>query len=110
MKKWLAFSLIILIVGSFIFAEDDGFQKIQDYVVGVLIRLIRFAFALIMIVSGGILMFLGFKYLLSKGNIKELHQAFLYVILGLIVLFLALFAPNLLKNFLESFNPPQVSP
>lgn len=103
MKSVIIF-LIFALVLNLALAQNDGFQKIQDYVLKVLGRLIRFAFSLILFISSGILIFLGFKYFFSKGDVKELHKTFLYVILGLILLFAALFVPNLLRNFLESIG------
>lgn len=97
------FIIFILILNS-VFAEEDGFQKIQDYIIKVLRRLITFAFSLILFISGGILIFLGIKYFFAKENVKELHTTLLYVILGIILLFVALFIPNLLRNFLESIG------
>jgi len=96
--------LSFLIIFSFAFAEEDGFQKIQDEVFRILRNIIRFLFSALMLLSGLILIFLGIKYIFAKGDIKELHKTLLYVVLGIILLSSSFFVPNLIKNLIESLR------
>jgi|GEM_PF-1343616 len=100
----LSFFLIILIFFNFVFAEENGIQKIQDEVFRILKNIIMFLFSALMLLTGLVLLFLGLKYILAKGDIKKLHETLLYVVLGLILLVSSFFIPNLLKNLIESLR------
>jgi succinate dehydrogenase hydrophobic anchor subunit len=100
----LSLCLIFLIILSFVFAEEDGFQKIQDEVFRILRNIIMFLFSALMLLSGLVLLFLGVKYIFAKGDVKELHKMLLYVVLGIILLASSFFVPNLLKNLIEGLR------
>jgi len=104
MKKILLVLILILISSNLIWAQEDGFAKIEKEVFRILGNIIRFAFSALMLLGSLVLIFLGLKYIFAKGEVKELHQSFLYVILGLILLVSSFFIPNLLKNFIESLK------
>ncbi len=102
--RFIYLSLIFLIIFGFVKAEENGFQKIQDEVFRILKNIIMFLFSALMLLSGLVLLFLGVKYILAKGDIKELHKTLLYVVLGIILLVSSFFVPNLLKNLIESLR------
>ncbi|MDT7868438.1 MAG: hypothetical protein RQ894_01295 [Candidatus Pacebacteria bacterium] len=102
--RFLSLCLIFLIILGFVFAEEDGFQKIQDEVFRILRNIIMFLFSALMLLSGLVLLFLGVKYIFAKGDIKELHKTLLYVVLGIILLASSFFVPNLLKNLIEGLR------
>ncbi|GBD34557.1 hypothetical protein HRbin35_00287 [bacterium HR35] len=104
MKKILLILVLILIFNNLALAQEDGFAKIEKEVFRILTNIIRFAFSALMLFGSLVLIFLGLKYIFAKGEVKELHQSFLYVILGLILLIASFFVPNLLKNFIESLR------
>ena len=100
----LSLCLTFLIILSFVFAEEDGFQKIQNEVFRILRNIIMFLFSALMLLSGLVLLFLGVKYIFAKGDVKELHKTLLYVVLGIILLSSSFFVPNLLKNLIEGLR------
>jgi succinate dehydrogenase hydrophobic anchor subunit len=102
--RFLSLCLTFLIILSFVFAEENGFQKIQDEVFRILRNIIMFLFSALMLLSGLVLLFLGVKYIFSKGDVKELHKTLLYVVLGIILLASSFFVPNLLKNLIEGLR------
>jgi len=102
--RFLSLCLIFLIILNFVFAEEDGFQKIQNEVFRILRNIIMFLFSALMLLSGLVLLFLGVKYIFAKGDVKELHKTLLYVVLGIILLASSFFVPNLLKNLIEGLR------
>lgn len=104
MKNLFIFLFFSLSLINFSLAQESGIDKIQKEIFRILGNIIRFAFSALMLFSGLVLIFLGLKYIFAKGEIKELHQTFLYVILGLLLLVSSFFLPNLLKNLIESLR------
>lgn len=80
----------------------NGFSEIQKEVTKILERITTFLFTALMILASGFFIFLGIKYIIGWGDMKELHKSLLYLSLGIVLLIISLFVPNLLKNFIES--------
>jgi len=107
MKKKIIIILIFLLV-NFALAQDS-IDKIQDDILKILGNIIRFLFSVLMILASLLLIILGI-FLIVSGKEKyrilgqeiEARKAFLYLILGIILLILSFFIPNLIKNFIET--------
>ena len=104
MKRIFSFLIFFILLVSFVLAQENGIEAIKQEVLKILGNIINFSFTLFMIVGGFALLFLGVKYILAKGDIKELHKSLYYVILGIVLLVSSFFIPSLLKNFLESLT------
>ncbi len=99
--------LTIIIFLSFILVafctaqSGGGIDAIGSEVLKILGNIIRFLFSILMLVSSALLIFLGIRYIANWGKPEELHKSILYVIVGIVLLVLSLFLPNLIKNFIE---------
>jgi len=107
MKILIPVLLLILFSNLVIGAIDGGggggsFDEVKEKVLRILGNIIRFLFSALMLISGGLLIYLGIRYITAGGKVEELHQSLLYLVLGIIVLILSLFLPNVIKNFIES--------
>jgi hypothetical protein len=80
----------------------DGIDDAKQKLLKILGNIIRFLFTILMIASSALLIFLGIKYITNWGKPEELHKSILYVVLGIVLLILSLFIPNLIKDFIEN--------
>ncbi len=78
-----------------------GIDNIGSEVLKILGNIIRFLFSTLMLISSALLIFLGIRYIANWGRPEELHKSILFVVVGIVLLILSLFLPNLIKNFIE---------
>jgi hypothetical protein len=106
-KKKILIILILLLV-NFVLAQD-GIDKVQADILKIFGNIIRFLFSVLMILGSLLLIILGIFLIVSGkekyrvlGQEVEARKAFLYLILGIVLLILSFFIPNLIKNFIET--------
>jgi TRAP-type C4-dicarboxylate transport system permease small subunit len=84
---------------------QDSISKAEKEAKRILGNIIRFLFSVLMLAASGLLIFLGIKYIIARGGGEEvgkLHQSILYLVVGIVLLILSLFLPNLIRNFVEN--------
>ncbi|GIW65150.1 MAG: hypothetical protein KatS3mg093_129 [Candidatus Parcubacteria bacterium] len=109
-KKFFALVLFFSIWFNVIFgASGSGFERAQNYIITIIERIIRFLFSVFIIVSSILLIYLGILYIVfGKTEAKvidqsiDLRKSFLFIIIGLAILILSFFFPNIIKNFIEN--------
>jgi hypothetical protein len=109
-KRLFALILIFIIWFILVFgANASGFDKAEQYVRGVIEKIIRFAFSVLMVLASILLIYLGILYIVfGKTEIKvidqsiDLRKSLLFLVIGLVVVILAFFLPNIIKDFIES--------
>jgi accessory gene regulator protein AgrB len=106
-KKKILIILILLLV-NFVLAQN-GIDEAEDEILRILGNIINFLFSVLMILGSLLLIILGIFLIVSGkekyqilGQEVEARQAFRYLILGIVLLILSLFIPNLIKNFIET--------
>lgn len=78
----------------------------------ILLNIIKFLTQAGTLLAAIILVILGLRYAYESrsGATEKLRQFLIYVIIGLVLLILSIFIPNMLKAFLEQYtNPTQTS-
>jgi len=93
---------ITLIVLNFTFAQDS-IQAVEQKVIKIIRNIIVFLFNVFLLFASFMFIWLGIQYISGKSQIhgEIIHKAILYVVLGIILLILSFFIPNLIKSFLE---------
>ncbi len=100
-KKLKLISLIFcFFLGIMVLAQSSGGDN--DNVFKIIKQIISFMFSLFLMLSIPILIFLGIKYISGWGEARELNKLLFYVVIGVVILVLSLFIPNLIKNFFDN--------
>lgn len=104
------FLLVVFLIISFFLLNynikqslaDDSITKTKEKLLKILGNIIRFLFSILMLVGSALFIFLGIKYIGNLGKVEELHRSILYIVLGIILLLVSVFVPNLIKDFIEN--------
>lgn len=98
--------LALLLISGLAFGGSSGFEQAQNYIVGVISNILRFLFAVLMIVASIMFIWLGINYILGRmevgGQKLQTRQALLYLVLGIVLLILSFFIPNIIRDFVRS--------
>lgn len=101
LSKLLLVLFLILLIANFSFG-DDGIEAVKGKLLKIFGNIIRFLFSILMLAGSALLIFLGIKYIGNWGNPQELHKSILYITIGIVLLVVSLFIPNLIKSFIEN--------
>lgn len=94
--------IFILLATIQIAFAQNGLENVKTKIIKIFEKIFKFLFSFLILISGTLLIFLGTKYILGSGDIKNIHTGVSYVLLGIVILLLASFIPNLIKSFIES--------
>lgn len=102
MEKKLKLIILIfyLLLGIMVSAQGSGGGNVDIF--KIIKNIISFMFSLFLMLSIPILIFLGIRYISGWGEARELNKLLFYVIIGVVILVLSLFVPNLIKNFFDN--------
>lgn len=101
-KTYFQILLLSFLLVNLIFAQDSGIDLFRQRIFRIITNIIRFVFTVLMLAGSAILIFLGIKYIFAKEKVEDLHKSLMYVILGIVLLIISFFVPNLIKNFIET--------
>lgn len=107
MKEMLKIKRLILIGSVMLInlAFAQGGSTPASKILTILNNFIKFAFSVLMILGSGMLIYVGILYISGKTKLKEeggIHKAIAYIILGIVLLLMSFFIPNLIENFIKS--------
>lgn len=80
------------------------FPFFEKFIV-ILNNILNFLLKVVIILSGFFIIYLGIKFYFSAKNLKDAKQAFLYIILGLILVGLVFLNKNIILKTIEYFVP-----
>jgi len=107
LNTFIAIIFLSFLMFNFSFSQENqnSLNQLKIKLFKILRNLITFLFQILFLLSSVILVYLGILYILGKSNVggkDSIHLSILYVIIGIVLLILSFFIPNLIKSFFQS--------
>lgn len=119
-KNFLTLIIFLLTIFNLIkfgYSQRDPINLYGQQAVKIILNIIKFLFVVFLIISTILTIYLGILYIVMgkteinvMGTNIDLRKSLVYLVIGIVFLFISFYVPNFIRSFIESATSTAPSP